>query len=830
MKPTNLLPQCFIRVVSVPLFLALAVVGPARAADFVILLDCSGSMREGVKHMSGQMRITVVEKSARNYIQSLPSGSRLKLIAFNDTIREDEIVLRSDEDRQRAIRWVESLEAETRKNRGTALWTAVRRALRVATGYAHQNPGQLITVRVLSDGLDTETRQTPAQALPALQKDFPLVDGESIKANLLLLGSFDMSVFSHVTWPGFEVGTNPELKDLFPPVIAWSPDPVEAGKLVAFYDNSNGTFDAYEWSVNDAAVGTGKSLVIKFNRGETKKITLTGISNGRRLSATASVTARDSELSADFVISTSEIEPNKPVDFFGRATGQPVTWEWFIDGNAFAKGQDCATKFPTAGEYTVKLVVADATGHSAEAVKRVLVREQMVKVDFTFAPEPATNGEPVRFISDVSVPTTNFFWAFGDGVTSRERHPVHVYTSVTNSPEEFEAVLTVTQESGRSFSARKRVHVLPERLEADFKTPAAPVVSGQTVQLASDVVGRVARIEWRGDDGWTSTERNPARRFVLGDDKEREFEITLRAISASGRSATVSKRVRVVPEVKVPPPVARIRVNGGNTHKAGATVELLDDSKGLIESYEWNFNNEATSTAKNPTVRFDKPGTKRIRLIVRGPGGSSTNEVSVTISPRFTAPAIEKITATAIKGTVPLKSDFLAWVSGDYIEAEWTFGDGSRANGTNATHTFGAEGSFQATLTLKPADPAHEPAKAALLITVQPPAPWWIGPGIGVAFVSIASGLLLWRRRLRPLYGTLRWEYHGQTGALPLTGAEFNLKQLGIPGWTPSQDYTVRNRGAIRVYGPDSYREPISSPQDAPLNIDGVSLVLDTDN
>lgn len=809
------------------LCLGLASASPARGADFFILMDTSGSMRESVPSTAGQMRIKVLVKAASDYIRALPNGSRLMLMAFNEGLRSEETVLRTEEDRRRAVAWVERLEDETQHGRRTALWGAMRQAFRAATACAEQNPRQTVSVRVLSDGLDTVTGESPAQALPQLRREFPRVDGQSINAELVLFGMFDLSAFA---WSGLSVQTNTTLKHLFPPVIAWSPDPFEAGQPVAFFDASTNAFEAYEWYVNDQPAGTSKTLIRDFSRGETGRIKLVGIAPSRRLAATVAVTPSDTELTADFIFTAGDIRPDMAVNLFGRASGRPTSWEWFVNGNLCARGQDCAIKFPAVGKYQVVLAVTDATGHRAEASRWLEVHDTRVNVGFRFVPEAPSSGAAVQFISEVSDLKAKVRWSFGDGGTSTDPHPSHVYCLPESEARSFEVLLTVTTEEKRMFTARRVVSVLPEPLKVGIRAPGASVVSGQTLQLASEVTGQPMRFEWTSDDGWTSNERHPSRLFVLSGNQAREVKIILRVHSASGRTATATKSILVLPEKKFAAPIARFRAFGGGEHKAGLPVEFIDESTNAVESYSWDFNEEGRSTAKNPSFVFVSSGPKRVRLVVRGPGGSATNELALRIVPRYTAPGIIRVIADKTQGTVPLTVNFRATATGDFTKARWSFGDGLTAFGTNTTHTFTNPSSYQVLLVLEPSDRNHRCPQAGLLVEAYPASMSWPVPAAAGALALAGLAGLARKRRLRPLFGTLWCELRGQKTPVSLTGKELCLNALNLPAWNPAQEYIIRNRGTIHVCGQDGSKRDLPSLRDTPLNLDGLALQIDTDN
>lgn len=58
------------------------------------------------------------------------------------------------------------------------------------------------------------------------------------------------------------------------------------------------------------------------------------------------------------------------------------------------------------------------------------------------------------------------------------------------------------------------------------------------------------------------------------------------------------------------------------------TVRFLDESIGLIQSWQWNFNSESSSIARNPEFTFKTPGDKTITLIAQEPRRYSSREIS----------------------------------------------------------------------------------------------------------------------------------------------------------------------------------------------------------
>lgn len=56
------------------------------AADYVIVVDVSGSMTGSVSHRNRDVRITVVQEALKRYLPALPQESRVDLTAFSSGI------------------------------------------------------------------------------------------------------------------------------------------------------------------------------------------------------------------------------------------------------------------------------------------------------------------------------------------------------------------------------------------------------------------------------------------------------------------------------------------------------------------------------------------------------------------------------------------------------------------------------------------------------------------------------------------------------------------------------------------------------------------------
>ncbi len=136
-------------------------------------------------------------------------------------------------------------------------------------------------------------------------------------------------------------------------------------------------------------------------------------------------------------------------------------------------------------------------------------------------PQPQAEYEPLQNITceeirvkfnnnSVCEPTSLYAWTFGDGGTSTERSPSHVYATVG----EYNTTLKVTSPFGCIDNDSKQVEVtVPPFPEAEFSQSARIVsVFNSEVSFSNKSVNSV-RYKWSFGDGQSSEEENPNHTF-----------------------------------------------------------------------------------------------------------------------------------------------------------------------------------------------------------------------------------------------------------------------------------------------------------------------------
>jgi PKD repeat protein len=158
------------------------------------------------------------------------------------------------------------------------------------------------------------------------------------------------------------------------------------------------------------------------------------------------------------------------------------------------------------------------------------VVEAITPVVASFATENSEDNLSVQFLNTSEGAPTKFRWDFGDGSTSREENPNHLYALPGDYPVKFTA-----SKPGSEDSTNQIVSV-SDTFEASFETD----VQGLTVVFRDTSEGNPSSWRWDFGDGQRSSEQNPTHTYR----REGSYVVELVARKA-GRSSEYSEIITV---------------------------------------------------------------------------------------------------------------------------------------------------------------------------------------------------------------------------------------------------------------------------------------------
>ncbi|WP_128694285.1 PKD domain-containing protein, partial [Methanoculleus taiwanensis] len=118
----------------------------------------------------------------------------------------------------------------------------------------------------------------------------------------------------------------------------------------------------------------------------------------------------------------------------------------------------------------------------------------------------------VQFTDTSSNTPASWSWSFGDGATSTEQHPIHIYTAAGN----YTVNLTATNAGGTAdLTKTGYITVMGSTLAASFTANVTSGTAPLTVQFTDTSTGSPTTWNWKFGDGNTSSLQNPVHTYAL---------------------------------------------------------------------------------------------------------------------------------------------------------------------------------------------------------------------------------------------------------------------------------------------------------------------------
>jgi len=317
--------------------------------------------------------------------------------------------------------------------------------------------------------------------------------------------------------------------------------------------------------------------------------------------------------------------PPLAVNFYDLSQNTISTWSWdFGDGNTSSL-QNPSNSYNDPGNYTVKLVVTGPGGvDSITKTDYITVNYYPPTADFTSDVTSGIAPLTVNF-TDLSLDSVDSWdWTFGDGNTSTDQHPQHVFTN----PGLYTVSLTATGPGGNNS------HTKIDYIEVDYPAPTAGFTGSPTSglpplgvtfnDLSADSVNSWS---WSFGDGSTSNVQNPAHLY----EEAGSYTVVLTVSGPGGNDSETKANYIVISDL---PPLADF---SGDPISGffPLQVNFSDLTAGAVTEWKWYFGDGNTSISQNPSHTYENSGNYSVSLLATGPGGndsiSKENYISVLV-------------------------------------------------------------------------------------------------------------------------------------------------------------------------------------------------------
>ncbi len=270
------------------------------------------------------------------------------------------------------------------------------------------------------------------------------------------------------------------------------------------------TILSWQWLLGDGQVFNVQNPTVTFSQGGTFAITLIATnSEGCSDSTTDSITVKDGVV-ASFVADTA-VCGGAPVNFSDNslALGSSFIVQWFWDlgdGNN-STFTDFQHVYALPGLYTVTLTIINNNNCSGSFSDTVNVHAFPTPA-FSTSPDVCAV-TPIQFydstVASFDATITGWSWDFGDGDTSTDQNPAHLYTASGS----YQVTLTVTDNIGCSGTTVQGITILAGAI-ANFSWTSI----GLTVNfINTSSFNPEYSIQWTFGDGSSSSLQTPTHTY-----------------------------------------------------------------------------------------------------------------------------------------------------------------------------------------------------------------------------------------------------------------------------------------------------------------------------
>ncbi|NMB78558.1 MAG: PKD domain-containing protein, partial [Methanomicrobiales archaeon] len=508
-----------------------------------------------------------------------------------------------------------------------------------------------------------------------------------------------------------------------PPVAAFIANSTQGPVPLAvqFTDTSSNTPLVWSWNFGDGTTSALQNPVHIYNAEGTYTVTLTAGNAGgnNTITGTNFITVNPPKPVAKFQASTTTGPFPLAVQFNDTSSNFPTSWNWDFGDGVTSTLQHPLHTYTTPGTYSVTLVATNAGGSGTiSSPNHITVITPPPVADFDADTTTGIAPLTVQFTDATTNAPTLWSWNFGDGTTSVDQNPQHVFTA----PGTYSVNLTAANAGGSSSVSKPDLIVVqPPAPVAGFTADNVSGMAPLSVQFTDTSSNTPAAWSWNFGDGSTSTVQNPLHIY----NTTGTYTVSLTVTNAGGsNTVTQSNYISVSPVTPTPTmiPVAALSAN----RTAGETpmgVQFYDRSTGTPTAWLWDFGDGSTSTSRNPVHTFTTAGNFTINLTATNAYGSGSK-----IQVNYIKPSVPVIPTAAFRGNItagptPLAVQFTDRSTGYPKSWSWDFGDGTTSTVRSPLHTYSAAGNYTVTLTVTNAQGSNTAVQAGYIKPAVPVIP-----------------------------------------------------------------------------------------------------------
>ena len=453
---------------------------------------------------------------------------------------------------------------------------------------------------------------------------------------------------------------------------------------VQFSDNSSGDVTSWLWDFGDGQTSSSINPQHVYTTPGIYSVSLSvsGVSGSDTKTKSSYIRVYEPVIAAFSEDKTQGIAPTS-IAFTNTSTGDFSSVLWNFGDGTTSTSQNPIHSFTSGGDYTVTLTVSGLGGTDIEEKLNLIQIFSPVNADFTYSTNTGVYPLSVDFSNTSSGDYDTIYWDFGDGSTSSEENPNHIFSTKGN----FTVTLTVAGSGGTD--QKSNLITVYNPVSANFSATPITGIAPLSVTFTNQSSGDYSSLLWDFGDGTTSALLNPIHSYT----EKGSYTVSLVATGPGGTDELVQTDY-----INVYSPSQAAFTASPTTGSFPLTVQFNNTSTGDYDTYIWNFGDGSFSTESDPVHEYEAQGVYSVSLTINGSGGQSqeTKPNYITVYTPVTA----EFSATPAEGQNPLTVDFTNLSSGDFDSFLWEFGDSNTSDLENPTHVYNNAGTYSVSLTV----------------------------------------------------------------------------------------------------------------------------------
>lgn len=589
-------------------------------------------------------------------------------------------------------------------------------------------------------------------------------------------------------------------------------------QTIGFTDTSvdpDGYLTTWTWSFGDGSFSNQRHPLHTYTNNGEYTITLNVTDNNQTTNTTSqNIIINNTPPTPDFTYQPTNPQTSDTIQFDDTSTdidGTIIAWFWTFGDGGTSSLPAPLHRYTHSGTYSVSLNVTDNDGGHATKTRTILVRNTPPHANFTSTPSHPQTKDMIQFTdtsTDLDGVIVAWYWRFGDGRTSTQQHPTHLYTD----DGDYTVRLNVTDDEGGKNEISQTLSVRNTPPVASFSFgPLNPEVNEIVYfnSTSTDPDGFIISYSWDFGDGTTSNTQKTTHHYTTYG----PYLITLTISDDDGDTAVTQQPLIVSPNR--PPDTPSNPAPANNSQAVTITANLswtCTDPNSDYLTYDVYFGsaNPPNKIQSNQPFPYYHPGTMDFnstyywRIVAWDPHGAYNASPLWRFTTRTNTPPL------AIPDSYHINEDVILSISAPGVLANDIDNDGDpltavkTSNPRHGSLTLSSNGSFtyipspnyfgSDSFTYNAFDGFVFSAEVNVTLTIHPVNdPPIIGTPSPRNGSTVNSVSLAWSIPLNDVEGDLiSWTIECSNGQRNNSTEETNgTKTLALSGLTPPKTYKI---------------------------------------